>query len=162
MEIISRDYPEYRSIRGDGNCFYRSIAFLYLRKHPRLCEFQRVFPLLGDIDMHMCRNCPEEFRTIYNDKDLKSELARGWMVLFDEMTFCTQYEKESYLMHLLNSSWLLDMLIVLYLRCCNYKYIQENRSKMTEFTDNDDDATTVSRTLTNIMTYGEDSQGLEL
>jgi hypothetical protein len=24
-------YPYYRPVRGDGNCFYRAIAFMYLR-----------------------------------------------------------------------------------------------------------------------------------
>lgn len=52
------DYPMFRSIRGDGNCFYRSMAFLYLRKHPYLMDCRVVFPKLDEISMGICLNCP--------------------------------------------------------------------------------------------------------
>lgn len=39
---LQHEYPCYRAIRGDGNCFYRAIAFLYLREADLSC-FSTVF-----------------------------------------------------------------------------------------------------------------------
>lgn len=35
-------YPCYRPVLGDGNCFYRAVAFSYLREAD-LSQFNRVF-----------------------------------------------------------------------------------------------------------------------
>ena len=32
LRVLSDSYQHYRAVNGDGNCFYRSIIFLYLRE----------------------------------------------------------------------------------------------------------------------------------
>lgn len=39
---LQQTYPCYRAIRGDGNCFYRAIAFLHLREAD-LKSFSNIF-----------------------------------------------------------------------------------------------------------------------
>ena len=39
---LQQTYPCYRAIRGDGNCFYRAVAFLCLREAD-LSRFGTVF-----------------------------------------------------------------------------------------------------------------------
>jgi hypothetical protein len=101
--------------------------------------------------MGMCIHCPEQFSNIYNDHDLKRELARGWMSLFEDRPFATQLEKENYLMDVLNKYWVLDFLVVLYFRSLNHKYINENVYNLRDFVDDQD---TIATTLANIATYG--------
>lgn len=30
LQILADSFPSHRAIRGDGNCFYRAFAYLYL------------------------------------------------------------------------------------------------------------------------------------
>jgi hypothetical protein len=39
---LRQNFPKIRAVRGDGNCFYRAFAFLYLRDRD-LTSYQKVF-----------------------------------------------------------------------------------------------------------------------
>lgn len=64
---LIKDYPQYRKIRGDGNCFYRAVAFNWMRDCD-LTKFDEVFPAFGVIQLALCKpdTVPEEFPGKYN------------------------------------------------------------------------------------------------
>lgn len=61
-----RDYPKYRAINGDGNCFYRAMAFLYLRESD-LSRFENVFK---SVELR-CSNFPVEIEKNEFDEVLR-------------------------------------------------------------------------------------------
>lgn len=81
---LIKDYPQYRKIRGDGNCFYRAVGFNWMRECD-LTQFDEVFPAFSHIQLNICRasTIPEEFEAKYtNESALKTSFRKGWEKLF--------------------------------------------------------------------------------
>lgn len=63
----------YRKIRGDGNCFFRALAFEILSVSRELAKIEETFFELKDLQLTVCHedSIPKEFRGFYNDNLLK-------------------------------------------------------------------------------------------
>jgi len=70
--------PYKRYIRGDGNCFNRATTFVYPRNHPFIEDVNKVFQMLGQIDMGICENYPIPFRYLCSNRFLTEGLRYGW------------------------------------------------------------------------------------
>jgi hypothetical protein len=51
---LIKDYPEYRKIRSDGNCFYRAIGFNWIRNCD-ITKFDEVFPAFDHLSLAVCK-----------------------------------------------------------------------------------------------------------
>lgn len=80
---LSSKYPNYRKIRGDGNCFYRAVFFSLLRRS-RLDNFNDLFPAHHHIDLTICRRetIPEPFRKFYKNEFILKSWKEGWQEIF--------------------------------------------------------------------------------
>jgi|JI6StandDraft_1071083.scaffolds.fasta_scaffold01793_1 hypothetical protein len=80
---LIKDYPQYRKVRGDGNCFYRAVGFNWMREC-NLTNFDEVFPAVDHISLTLCKpsTVPEEFQQKYTDSFLKTSFRKGWEKLF--------------------------------------------------------------------------------
>ena len=63
-------FPEYRSVRGDGNCFYRAFAFLLL-KNTKAKSYKELFP---EIELK-CEKLPFEVPRESFDENMKNEIS---------------------------------------------------------------------------------------
>ena len=52
-------FPYYRKVKGDGNCFYRSFAFLYLRNSKNIDSLADLFPKVP----FKCQKFPFDLRS---------------------------------------------------------------------------------------------------
>ena len=50
LDILRSKYRFYREIRGDGNCFIRAIAFLYITER-RLKSWKEIFDQMKSVNM---------------------------------------------------------------------------------------------------------------
>lgn len=63
----------YRKIRGDGNCFFRALAYSILSSAKNLSNVEETFFHLDDIKLTSCheQSIPKEFRPYYKEDLLK-------------------------------------------------------------------------------------------
>lgn len=63
----------YRKIRGDGNCFFRALAYSILSSVKNLSNVEETFYHLNDIKLTICheQSIPKEFRPFYKEDLLK-------------------------------------------------------------------------------------------
>lgn len=68
-----------RKVRGDGNCFFRALAFCYLAEaiEPSV---KSCFGLLNSISLTCCypESIPADFKPFYEHNFLKNMLIREW------------------------------------------------------------------------------------
>lgn len=69
----------YRKVRGDGNCFFRALAFSYISsiKEPK---FYNCFKYIDEISLTCCypESIPKDFSKFYTHSFLSSVLRENW------------------------------------------------------------------------------------
>ncbi len=78
MKILD-PFNTYRKIRGDGNCFFRALAYGYLT-NLKLSTLDQCFPFLNEIEITCCseESITKSFKPYYNDRFLKEVLKNNW------------------------------------------------------------------------------------
>ena len=119
---IDKNINAYRQVRGDGNCFFRALAFSYITNR-KTAYFEDIFTHFKDLSLESCRKetIPKEFQPFYNDRLLKDVLRRHWE---REYQFFIQITQEKYgfrnykraLARMLTENPYLDFIIILYFR----------------------------------------------
>ena len=51
---MDRNINAYRQVRGDGNCFFRALAFSYITNKKRV-SFDEIFTNIDDISLESCK-----------------------------------------------------------------------------------------------------------
>lgn len=51
---MDRNINAYRQVRGDGNCFFRALAFSYISNKKRV-SFEEIFTNIDDISLESCK-----------------------------------------------------------------------------------------------------------
>ena len=102
---FEEDYPYIRTVKGDGNCFYRAIMFLFLRQ-ANLNDVESLFP---NLDLFKCYEMP-----LNNRDNVSSErlLYYIWNKYLQPLANKTPIEREEPLQKLMNSSQNLDIIFV--------------------------------------------------
>lgn len=113
-------FPFYRSVYGDGNCFYRSFSFLFLRN----CiwtNFAEVFPLV-EINCIVPTKEPSWNATVY--PKLEEYWNKDLKYIFRETDINI---KEKMIEDLFNYESEFDTILIAYFRSLNYCYFMHEK-----------------------------------
>jgi len=179
---IAKKLPYYRKIRGDGNCFYRALGFLFLEDLYRNMITQenkkthKAIIFLGKLmnDKIKILKCTtdsngEFFSNILNNvKAIKGILLRNLSILWKEKFeidinfYKNQDEKVKFftiirrIAESLNKNHLFDLAIIVLMRSIIYDYIQENQNNKNF----KDFLFSVEETLDTLKKYGLEAENL--
>ena len=120
--LLSQDIFKYRSIRGDGNCFYRAVIFSFIEQIILFNEINMFKNLIIDI-----KNCFND----YYLRNFRSDLIQKILVLCYIALNKGKIEQsyEIFVKAILNNSQF-DQGLIMYLRFCIFRYIKENENKL--------------------------------
>ena len=120
----------YRTINGDGNCFYRAVMFRYLEI---LILKEKIDDLRNVINDVVNSFNSEELkkRRIINNSDVKPELTFKILILIESLLNNKQKEKaHEILVKSFSTCRKFDYAIILYFRYILYDYIKKNENKV--------------------------------
>ncbi len=156
-QLLSKlsEYGSYRQIRGDGNCFFRAVAFFYLCSLKDI-HYQICFPLIKSIELTTCRrdSIPKEFKPYYKEHFLKQQLEANWQPTLKGIArevgenpfhiFARAFAENPYL----------DFIVILYFRALCFRAFHLYKEELKNFLSGDEEA--------NILTYQQETEGLSL
>ena len=121
----------YRTIKGDGNCYYRAVMFRYFE----IIIFNKEISLLRDIiiDMQKCFNSDEIIsrKEIKMNTIFKAELPLKIMIIILDLIQKDDVESAHYIfLKSLLICPIFDFGLIFYFRYIMYKYIKENEDKL--------------------------------
>ena len=131
-ELMKKSHIKYyRKIKGDGNCFYRSIIIKYLE----------IIILNGYLEIF--RNIIYDIEKVLNDKEIYIYLSIKnnstinpksimfiFLIIYDKLLNNQIENAYNIFMQALNRFKLFDFSLILYLRFIIYKYLKENENKL--------------------------------
>ena len=119
----------YRSINGDGNCFYRAVMFRYLEILILNEKIESLRNLINDVIISF--NSEElKKRTKINNLVIKPDLTFKILILIESLLNDKQKEKaHEILVKSFSTCRKFDYAIILYLRYVLYDYIKKNEKK---------------------------------
>ena len=128
--ILKEYIYNYRTINGDGNCFYRAVMFRYLEILILNNKIEYLQNLINDIIISF--NSDElKQRTNIRGFDIKPELTYKILVLIVYLLrFGKKEEAHQILVKSFCTSKKFDYAIILYFRYILYDYIRKNENKV--------------------------------
>ena len=120
----------YRTIFGDGNCFYRGVMFRYIELLI-LNKKSDIIKLLI-LDINKCYENPEsKLRLIFNKQQINSDLIIQIMILIFELVENNKImEAHQVFYKAILCSKDFDFLLIFYFRYILYEYIKINENKL--------------------------------
>jgi hypothetical protein len=72
VKNMDQEINAYRQVRGDGNCFFRALAFSII-SNKKLTYFKDIFRYIDDIELNSCKkeSIPQQFKEFYRDDLLR-------------------------------------------------------------------------------------------
>ena len=129
-DILAKYIHYYRTIAGDGNCFYRAVMFRYLE----ILILNENIPILQKITFDIIESFNSEElkkRRIIKNEDIKPDLT--FKILF-LIVYLIKKQKVSEAHQILFKCFLtcqkFDYAIILYFRYILYEYIKKNENKI--------------------------------
>ena len=120
----------YRTIYGDGNCFYRAVMFKYIEL--LILNKQKDFLKILIIDINKCYSNPEaKLRLLFNNQQINHELIIQIMIIIYELVEnnnILQAHQAFYKAILCSKDF--DFLLCFYLKFILYEYIKNNEKKL--------------------------------
>ena len=120
----------YRTINGDGNCFYRAVMFRYLEiliLNEKIDDLRNV---INDV-VNSFKSEELKKRRIINNSDVKPELTFKILILIESLLNNKQKEKaHEILVKSFSTCRKFDYAIILYFRYILYDYIKKNENKV--------------------------------
>ena len=128
--ILKNYIYNYRTINGDGNCFYRAVMFRYLEILILNNKIEYLQNLINDIII--CFNKEElKQRTNIRGLNIKPELTYKILILIvDLLKYNKKEEAHQILVKSFSTSKKFDYAIILYFRYILYDYIRNNENKV--------------------------------
>ena len=121
--LLSQDIFKYRSIRGDGNCFYRAVIFSFIEQIILFNEIEMFKNLIYDIKISF-----EDYHL--RNLDIKINLILKILVLcyiaLNKGKISQSYE--IFVKSFMNNSQF-DQGMIIYFKFCLFRYIKENENK---------------------------------
>jgi hypothetical protein len=76
---MDKNINAYRQVRGDGNCFFRALAFSYIA-NKETHKFDEIFTHLKNVSLTSCQKgtIPKDFQPYYQESLLKEVFRAGW------------------------------------------------------------------------------------
>ena len=120
----------YRTINGDGNCFYRAAIFRYLEiliLNKKIEILQKVaYDVVKSYDSEELKN-----RRIINNNDIKPDLTfKILFLIIDLLKKDMVMEAHKFLVKSFSTCQKFDYAIILYFRYILYRYIKANENKI--------------------------------
>ena len=120
----------YRTINGDGNCFYRAAIFRYLEiliLNKKIEILQKVvYDVVKSYDSEELKN-----RRIINNNDIKPDLTfKILFLIVDLLKKDMVMEAHKFLVKSFSTCQKFDYAIILYFRYILYRYIKANENKI--------------------------------
>lgn len=142
-------------MRGDGNCFFRALAFAHISQQ-KSYFLSKAFPRLDDVRLTSCdkSSIPADFLPFYEETLLKGVLKEYWEEEFYH--FLKKYKQnwKRALARMLAENPYLDWLLMLYFRALCVKGLEEERSRIKGFLGGGESD--------QVKWYGAESEGMTL
>ena len=130
-ELMKKDHIKYyRKIKGDGNCFYRSVIIKYLEV------------IILNRHLEIFRNIIYDIEKVLNDKEIyiylniknntinPKSIMFIFLIIYDKLLNYQIENAYNIFMQALNRFKIFDFSLILYLRFIIYKYLKDNENKL--------------------------------
>ena len=120
----------YRTIYGDGNCFYRAVMFRYMELLILNKKHEYIKLLIQDINK--CYSNPEtKSRLVFNNQQINSDLIIQVLIIIYELVENNKiFQAHQALYKAILCSKDFDFLLIFYFRFILYDYIKNNENKL--------------------------------
>lgn len=138
-KAIDRKINSFRQVRGDGNCFFRALAFSII-SNKKTTKFEDIFEDFDDISLDFCKKetIPKEFKEFYRNDLLKVIMREYWQ---KEINFFAKITTNIYnfrnfrraLARMITENPYMDFLIILYFRAVCLIAFKKMKSDVKDF-----------------------------